>query len=108
MSVGRREIMMSKEEVLRFKNMSLEEQRADLLDSASDAIRGIAKQIAMIKAISYRKNNIAPEDFDAVLNRELSKAWEKVKDKQSHELAAMAFLEMISNGADPEEILRGK
>lgn len=100
--------MLSMDEKMRIRNMSPEEQRAELLDSISDAVREMAKKIAMMKAISYRENDIAPEDFDTVLNRELSKAWEKVKDKQAHELAAMALFDMLSKGLDPDEIFGGE
>ena len=97
--------MLSMEEI---RNMSLEERKAEMLDAISDAVREMVKRIAMLKAISYRENDIAPEDFDTVFNRELSKAWEKVKDKQSHELAAMALLDMLSKGLDPDELLGGE
>ena len=100
--------MMSMEEKIRIRNMSLEERKARLLDSISDAVREMAKKIAMMKAISYRENDIAPEDFDTVFNRELKKEWEKVKDKQSHELAAMALLELLSQGIDPEGLFEGE
>lgn len=100
--------MLKKEDIERIRSMTPEEQYAEMLDTLSDMIRGFAKRIAMNKAIAYREHNVAPEDFDAALERELRKAWNKVKDKTAHELALMAFLELISNGMDPEKILEGE
>ena len=100
--------MLTMEEKIRIMNMTPEERRADLLDSTSDQVRSIAKQLAMMKAIAHVESGLDPEDFDRALDRELKKAWDKVKDKNGHELAVLALLEMATNGVDPAEILGGE
>ena len=90
-----------------FKKLDHEGQRAELFDNMSDAVRQMAKKLMMMKAIAKNENNLAPEDFDKALERELKKEWDKVKDKDSHQLAIMGLLEILADGADIEEILRG-
>lgn len=100
--------MLSKEEIKRIESMSDEEKTQELLDGISDVVRTISGRLMMVKAIAYRENDIAPEDFDKALERELRKAWNKVKDKTSEELALMAFAELVANGANPIELLGGR
>lgn len=99
--------MLTNEERERLRKMSEEERKRELLDSTSDAVRHEARHLAMLKAISYRENGIEPEEFDAALERELRKAWDRVKDKSSVELAIMGLFEMASNGADIGELIGG-
>ena len=99
--------MISKEERERFRQMTQEEQKAELLDGISDSVREIARKIAMIKAIAKNENGIDPEDFDKAVEKELRKAWDKVKDKNSMELAIMGLFEMATAGEDFSEILGG-
>jgi len=87
--------------------MTQEEQKAELLDGISDSVREIARKIAMIKAIAKNENGIDPEDFDKAVEKELRKAWDKVKDKNSMELAIMGLFEMATAGEDISEILGG-
>lgn len=97
--------MITMEEKLKFRNMSQEEQREELLNSTSDAVRDLAKKLTMIKAITHVENGIALEDFDKAWEREFGKAWGKVKNKTGQELAVMALLDMMADGADLEKIL---
>ena len=90
-----------------FKKLDPEEQREQLLYDMSDSVRQMTKRLMMMKAIAKNEHNLAPEDFDKALERELKKEWDKVKDKDSHQLAIMGLLDMVSNGADIEEILEG-
>ncbi len=90
-----------------FQKLDYEEQGAQLFDEISDSVRQMAKRLMMMKAIAKNEHDLAPEDFDKALERELKKEWDKVKDKDSHQLAIMGLLDMISNGAAPEEILEG-
>ena len=92
---------MTLEEAKRLRGMSLEEQKAEMLDRISDSIRAHAKHIAMLKAISRQMNGIEPEDFDKALNRELEKAWGRVKDADENQLAIMALGELMANGIKP-------
>lgn len=97
--------MLTMEENLRFRNMSPEERSEELLNSTSDAVRDMAKKLAMLKAIAHVENGVAPEDFDKAWEREFRKAWDKVKNKTGQELAVMALLDMMAGGADIEKIL---
>ena len=60
---------------------------------------------SMLKAISNKENGIEPEEFDKAFERELNKAWNKVKDKSSVELALIGMLEMATNGSAIEDIV---
>jgi hypothetical protein len=88
-----------------FKKLDHEEQRAQLFDKMSDAVRSMAEKLMMMKAIAKNEHDLAPEDFDKALERELKKEWDKVKDKDSHQLAIIGLLDIISDGGDPEKIL---
>lgn len=90
-----------------FKKLDHEEQRAQLLYDMSDSVRHMAKKLMMMKAMAKNENDLAPEDFDKALERELKKEWDKVKDKNSHQLAIMGLLEIVADGADIEEVLEG-
>ena len=90
-----------------FKKLDCEEQRAALFDDMSDAVRSMAKKLMMMKAMAKNEHDLAPEDFDKALERELKKEWDKVKDKDSHQLAIMGLLELAAGGVDIEEILGG-
>lgn len=97
--------MNIREDRERFMRMSSEERKADILRAMSDAVKEYARRIAMMKAIAYRNNDVAPKEFDAVFEKELSRAWDGVKDKEMHELAIMGLLEMATHGVDISEIL---
>ena len=84
--------------------MTVEEQREYMLDALSDAVRDMAHRIMMLKALANAHNGINPEDFDKAFEKECSKEWEKVKGKNSHELAFMGMLEMMSDGMSIEEV----
>ena len=90
-----------------FKKLDYEEQRAQLFDDMSDEVRHMAKSLMMMKAIAKNEHDLAPEDFDKALERELKMEWDKVKDKDSHQLAIMGLLELAAGGVDIEEILGG-
>ncbi len=89
----------------RLKRMTPEEKKQDLLVSTSDMVKELAKKLMMMKAIAYREADLAPEEYDRALARELDRAWEKFKDKTGEQLALMALLELMSHGTDVEEIL---
>lgn len=97
--------MINREERERFFKLSEEERKAEMLDSISDAVRVEAHHLAMLKAISNKENGIEPEEFDKAFERELNKAWNKVKDKSSVELAFIGMLEMATNGFVIEDIV---
>lgn len=97
--------MLSKKEKDRIFNMTPEERKADLLNSMSDAVRELARKIAMMKAIAKEENGVDPAEFDKALNRELDKAWDKVKDKNGQELALIGLLELAVSGEDIAKIL---
>ena len=92
----------------RIKNMTLEEKKQELLVSTSDMVKELARRLMMMKAIAIREADLAPEEYDRALARELGKAWEKFKDKTKEELAFMALLELLTEGEDVEEILGRK
>lgn len=93
----------------KFDGKTIEEIKADTLDKTSDTVRSMAFRMAMLKAISYRENDIAPEDFDMAWNREYAKEWEKLKDKDSQELAVIGLLDLLTSGASIDEVFgRGK
>ena len=89
----------------RLKRMTPEEKKQELLVSTSDMVKELAKKLMMMKAIAYREADLAPEEYDRALARELDRAWEKFKDKTGEELAMMALLELMAHGADVKEIL---
>ena len=98
---------MTRKEIEEFKAKSPEEKKADLLDSMSDAVSGCARKLMMMKAMAKSDLDLAPEDFDQALERELKKQWDKVKDKDSYQLAIMGLLDMMADGTDIEELLKG-
>ena len=87
------------------QRMTPEERKQELLVSTSDMVKELAKKLMMMKAIAYREADLAPEEYDRALARELDRAWEKFKDKTGEQLAVMALLELMSHGTDVEEIL---
>lgn len=89
----------------RLKRMTPEEKKQELLVSTSDMVKELAKKLMMMKAIAYREADLAPEEYDRALARELDRAWEKFRDKTGEQLALMALLELMSHGTDVEEIL---
>ena len=86
-------------------NMTEEEMQAEMLDSLSNAVRDYARKLAMMKAIAKDKNDIAPEEFDKVWNREYSRCYSKLEGKSSYELALIGLAELIANGSDIEDLL---
>lgn len=86
-------------------NMTEEEIQAEMLDSLSNTVRDLARKLAMLKAIAKDKNDIAPEEFDKVWNREYSRNYSKLEGKSSHELALIGLAELIANGATLEDLL---
>jgi len=92
----------------RIKNMTLEEKKQELLVSTSDMVKELARRLMMMKAIAFREADLAPEEYDRALARELDRAWEKFKDKTREDLALMALLELVTEGEDVEEILGSK
>lgn len=86
-------------------NMTEEERQAEMLDSLSNTVRDMARKLAMLKAIAKDENDIAPEEFDKVWNREYSRCYSKFEGKSSHELALIGLAEMVANGANIEDLL---
>ena len=86
-------------------NMTEEERQAEMLDSLSNTVRDMARKLAMLKAIAKNENDISPEEFDKVWNREYSKCYSKLEGKSSSELAIIGLAEMLAGGADLGELL---
>lgn len=84
--------------------MSEEECKDALLESLSRAVISAAHKLAMLKAVAHVENGVAPEDFDKAFNEEYGREWLKVEDKNGVQLAAIAMMDMIADGADPAEI----
>lgn len=78
------------------------------LDSLSDAVRDLAHRIMMLKAMANTHNGINPEDFDKAFEKECTREWDKVKDKNSSELALMGMLEMLANGVDISDMFESE
>ena len=89
----------------RLKRMTLEEKKQELLVSTSDMVKEFARRLMMMKAIAIREADLAPEEYDRALARELDRAWEKFKDKTGKELSLMILLEIMTDGEDVEDIL---
>ena len=86
-------------------NMTEEERQAEMLDSLSNTVRDMARKLAMLKAIAKEENDITPEEFDKVWNREYSRSYSKLEGKSSEELALIGLAEMLAGGADIQELL---
>ena len=86
-------------------NMTEEERQTEMLDSLSNAVRDMARKLAMLKAIAKDENDIAPEEFDKVWDREYSRCYSKLEGKSSHELALIGLAELVANGATIEDLL---
>lgn len=86
-------------------NMTEEERQAEMLDSLSNTVRDMARKLAMLKAIAKEENDITPEEFDKVWNREYSRCYSKLEGKSSAELALIGLAEMLAGGADIQELL---
>lgn len=89
-----------------FKKLSKEEQKIEMLAGISDAVRDSVHKLMMMKAIAKHENDLSPENFDAALNRELKREWEKLKDKSEEEIAIIGLFDMAMDGAKIEEILQ--
>ena len=89
----------------RLKSMTPEEKKQELLVSTSDMVKEFARRLMMMKAIAIREADLAPEEYDRALARELDRAWEKFKDKTGKELSLMILLEIMTDGEDVEDIL---
>ena len=86
-------------------NMTEEELQSELLDSMSNTVRDMARKLAITKAIAKDENDISPEEFDKVWNREYSRCYSKLEGKSSHELAIISLAELLAGGADIRELL---
>ena len=86
-------------------NMTEEERQAEMLASLSNTVRDMARKLAMLKAIAKEENDITPEEFDKVWNREYSRSYSKLEGKSSAELALIGLAEMLAGGADIQELL---
>lgn len=81
------------------------EDMMEFLDQTSDGVKNHAHSLAMIKAMTCNATELTPEEFDMALEKELKKEWEKLKDKDAHQLAIIGLLDMAVDGIDPESIL---
>lgn len=93
--------------MLNNRDMTQEEYKEAILDLTSDAVRELARKVAMLKAVAHVDSDIDPADFDKVWEKELDKEWRRVKDKTSRELVAMAMLDMMSHGVDIGQMFEG-
>ena len=102
-------MIMSEDEIKKFKEMSLEEQKADVLYTMSNAIRGMSEQIATMKRAFILRHDGTEEAFDKALYRELDAAYSKVKDMTDTQLTFHMIADLVSRkGLDIVEIFEGE
>ena len=80
------------------------EEKMNFLNETSDGVKNHAHSLAMIKAMACIATDLTPEEFDIALQKELNREWEKLKDKNEHQLAIIGLLDMLNDGADVERI----
>ena len=88
-----------------FAELSVEEQKAEMLDNLSDLVRQMAHRLAMTKAIAVTEYEMKEEDFEAAWERVYKREWRELKNKSREEMAMIVLAERIMVTGDISEIL---
>jgi tRNA U34 5-carboxymethylaminomethyl modifying GTPase MnmE/TrmE len=100
--------MVSREEIKAIKEMTREQKLDELFDSLSESVKRYADDLATMKAILKTQFDVAPEDFDIALNKELRKRWDEVKDLTREQLTLRVLGDLLKNGHGLEFLEEGE
>ena len=82
----------------KFESLSIKEKREEALLALSDGVRMIAEEYATLKR-SFVLEYGTEEEFDKAFNRELDRAYRKVRNMSKKDMALHMIMKMMANQA---------
>ena len=82
----------------RFESLSIEEKREEALLALSDGIRMLTEELATMKR-SFVLEYGTEEEFDKSFNREMDRAYRKVRNMSKKDITIHMLLKMMANQA---------